>query len=79
MARELGLSAKKFDRLANQRQEPWKRPLPEFIEHLYFKRFAKTVPDRAVSIEKRFEEIEAKKASRRATRLARGDDKSQSG
>lgn len=45
MARELGLNPKKFGGLANDRQEPWKRPLPEFIEELYFKRFGKTQPD----------------------------------
>jgi len=45
MARELGLNPKKFGGLANNRQEPWKKPLPEFIEELYFKRFGKTQPD----------------------------------
>lgn len=79
MARELGLNPKNFGGLANQRQEPWKRPLPEFIEHLYFKRFAKTVPHRVVSIEQNFQETEAKKAARRVARLARGDDVSEGG
>jgi len=32
MARELGLNPKKFGGLANTKQEPWKLPLPEFIE-----------------------------------------------
>lgn len=45
MARELGLSPKKFDGLANTRQEPWKLPLPEFIEELYFKHFNRRRPD----------------------------------
>lgn len=45
MARELGLNPKKFGGLANTHQEPWKKPLPEFIEELYFKRFKKTKPD----------------------------------
>ena len=31
MARELGLNPRKFDKLANEKQEPWKKPLPEFI------------------------------------------------
>jgi hypothetical protein len=39
IARELGLSPKKFGGLANTRQEAWKLPLPEFIEELYFKHF----------------------------------------
>jgi hypothetical protein len=51
MARELGLNPKKFGGYANQRQEPWKRPLGEFIEQLYFKRFNKTEPDRVLSME----------------------------
>jgi len=39
MARELGLNPKKFGKIANHRQEPWKVPLPQFIEEIYFKRF----------------------------------------
>lgn len=34
MARELGMNPKKLCGLANHRQEPWKRPLPEFIQAL---------------------------------------------
>jgi hypothetical protein len=45
MARELGMNPKKFGSLANHKQEPWKAPLPEFIEDLYFKRFKKDRPD----------------------------------
>jgi hypothetical protein len=51
MARELGLNPKKFGSLANHRQEPWKAPLPEFIEKIYFKRFGKTQPDNIRPIE----------------------------
>jgi len=29
MARELGLNPRKFGKLANEKQEPWKKPLPE--------------------------------------------------
>lgn len=42
MARELGMNPKKFGSLANHKLEPWKAPLPEFIENLYFKIFKKT-------------------------------------
>ena len=45
MAKELGLNPKKFGGLANTKQEPWKVPLPDFIEEIYFKRFGKTRPD----------------------------------
>jgi hypothetical protein len=45
MAREIGMNPKKFGSLANHKQEPWKAPLPEFIEKIYFKRFKKDKPD----------------------------------
>jgi len=45
MARELGLNPKKLGGYANHRQEPWKRPLPEYIEELYLKRFGKAQPE----------------------------------
>jgi hypothetical protein len=32
MARELGMNPKKLGKLDNHRQEPWKSPLPRFIE-----------------------------------------------
>jgi len=51
MARELGLNPSKFGKLANEKQEPWKKPLPEFIEEIYFKRFVKKQPDGVESIE----------------------------
>ena len=41
MARELGLNPAKLGKLDNHRQEPWEAPLPEFIEHIYFKRFGR--------------------------------------
>ncbi|MGD9202224.1 MAG: hypothetical protein PVI26_11715 [Chitinispirillia bacterium] len=44
MARELGMNPKKFGSLANHKQEPWKVPLPIFIEDIYFKRFKKEKP-----------------------------------
>lgn len=44
MARELGMNPKKLGSIANHKQEPWKAPLPEFIEHLYTKRFKRRVP-----------------------------------
>jgi hypothetical protein len=39
MARERNLNPRKFEKLANEKQEAWKQPLPEFIEEIYFKRF----------------------------------------
>lgn len=64
MARELGLNPKKFNSLANHKQEPWKVPLSQFIERLYFKHFGKEMPDTVVSIEDRAALIAAKKQAR---------------
>jgi hypothetical protein len=41
MARELGLNPGKLGKISNHRQEPWKAPLPQLIEHLYVKRFGR--------------------------------------
>ena len=45
MARELGLNPDKLGKIDNHRQEPWKAPLPEFIEEIFYKRFKKERPD----------------------------------
>jgi hypothetical protein len=68
MARELGLNPKKFGKLANHKQEPWKAPLPVFIEHLYFKHFGKERPDTVKSIEQMVKEKKRKKAERKERR-----------
>jgi hypothetical protein len=46
MARELGMNPMKLGSIDNHRQEPWKAPLPEFIEHLYFNRFGRLAQNR---------------------------------
>ena len=51
MARALGMNPRKLGGLANHKQEPWKAPLPQFIEDLYFERFQKERPDTIRSIE----------------------------
>lgn len=66
MARELGMNPKKLGGKANHKQEPWKIPLPEFIEHLYFKRFGKTRPDNVRSIEQMVQDKKRKRAERQA-------------
>lgn len=68
MARELGMNPRKLGSLANHKQEPWKAPLPVFIEQIYRKRFGKTQPDRVVTIEERVQELAAKKAEKRERR-----------
>ena len=44
MARELGMNPAKLGKIDNHKQEPWKAPLPQFIEELYLKRFGRTAP-----------------------------------
>ena len=44
MAREPGMNPKKFGKIANEKQEPWKTPLPAFIEHIYLERFGRNKP-----------------------------------
>jgi hypothetical protein len=51
MARELGMNPRKLGSLDNHRQEPWKRPLPQFIEELYHKRFQRLHPDHVVRLD----------------------------
>lgn len=52
MARELGMNPRKLGKIANHRQEPWKAPLPQFIEHLYLKRFGRERPQTVLPAEK---------------------------
>ena len=63
MARELGLNPKKLGKVANHDQEPWKLPLPQFIERLYVKRFGRERPAVVTSIEERARAHAAEKAA----------------
>jgi hypothetical protein len=65
MARELGMNPKKFGKIANEKQEPWKAPLPAFIEHIYLKRFGRDRPSDVKSIEEVFRAKAKKKEERR--------------
>ena len=72
MARELGLNPKKFGSLGATRQQPWKLPLHEFIEKIYFKRFNKRRPDQVRSIEQTVADKARKKAQNKARKEAAG-------
>ena len=65
MARELDMNPTKFGSLANHHQEPWKEPLPDFIESLYFKRFNKEKPENARSVEQIVKDKKKKQAERK--------------
>jgi hypothetical protein len=71
MARELGMNPKKLGKLDNADQQPWKLPLPAFIEHLYRKRFKKDRPDVVLSIEERARLGEQKNEAKRHARRQR--------
>jgi hypothetical protein len=66
MARELGLNPKKFGSMDNHKQEPWKTPLPVFIEELYLKHFGKIRPDNIRSIRQLEQKDQEKKSEKAA-------------
>ncbi|MBC8391965.1 MAG: hypothetical protein H8E17_05295 [Deltaproteobacteria bacterium] len=76
MARELGINPKKFGKLDNHKQEPWKAPLPIFIEDLYFKRFGKDRPENVRSIEQMVKDKKKKQFENKQRKL-RTKEKSQ--
>lgn len=61
MARKLGLNPDKLGKTDNHKQEPWKAPLPQFIEHIYFKRFKREEPETVKALTQILKEMEAKK------------------
>ena len=68
MARESGMNPIKLGRLDNHKQESWKMPLREYIEHLYLKRFGKSSPDNITTVEERLRLAQQKKETRRASK-----------
>lgn len=77
MARELGLKPNKLGSLANTKQQPWKAPLPVYIEQIYAKQFKRSQPESVISIEERARLQAQKKAARReAKRKARASSES---
>ena len=74
MARELGMNSAKLGKLDNHRQEPWKLPLPQFIEKIYLKRFGRRAPDIVMSIEERVRLNHEKKEARRAAKQQRATE-----
>ena len=70
MARELGMNPTKLGKLDNSDQEPWKAPLPEYIQHLYRKRFGRETPMQVRSIEEMIRGEREKKEAKRARKEA---------
>jgi len=69
MARELGMNPKKFGSLANHNEEPWKEPLPDFIESLYLKGLNKQKPENARSVEQIVKDKKKKQLERKEKKL----------
>ncbi len=70
MARELGFNPKKLGRIDNHKQEPWKDPLPVFIQDLYFERYKRALPLKVLSMEDWAREKVKKKEEKRKTAQA---------
>ncbi|TWT83747.1 hypothetical protein CA13_52140 [Planctomycetes bacterium CA13] len=70
MARELGLNPKRFSSYANCKEQPWKLPLPQYIEALYEKSFGKNLPDNVLSIEQMAAHHLAKRKAKKAAKAA---------
>ena len=71
MARELGLNPDKFGKIDNHKQEPWKAPLPQFIEEIYFKRFKREEPETVKSLKQIMAEMDLKKKRQKAKKEER--------
>lgn len=71
MAAELGMDPRSLGKLDNHRQERWKLPLPEFIEHVYAKRFGRDRPAEVLSVEERARRRAAHKAAKKEAKRAR--------
>ena len=65
MARELGLNPAKLGGMANDHQERWKAPLPQFLEQLYRKRFGVPGPAEVISLEELLSRQQARKEEKR--------------
>lgn len=73
MARELGLNPDKLGKIDNHKQEPWKAPLPQFIEHIYFKRFKREEPETVKPLKQILKEMETKKKLQKEKRRNGGN------
>jgi hypothetical protein len=68
MAIELNLNPRKLGKLVPNRSQAWKRPLPEFIEEIYFRQFKRPAPKKIVSLGAWEANLKAAKARKKETR-----------
>ncbi len=74
MAQELGMNPKKLGGMVNHKQEPWKMPLPQFIEHSYQRQFGKKMPDDLRSMEMKVAENRDRKEMKKKSNKVALDD-----
>ena len=55
----------KLGKIDNHKQETWKAPLPQFIEHIYFKRFKREEPLAVSSLKDIIADDKAKKEKKK--------------
>jgi hypothetical protein len=68
MARELGLNPDKLGKIDNNKQEPWKALLKEFIEDIYLKQFKKSEPENIRSLKQILQDEKRKKEEKKKKR-----------
>ena len=71
MARELGLTPDKLGKIDNHKQEPWKTPLPQFIENIYFKRFRREEPETVKPLKQILAELAVRKKQKKKEKEGR--------
>jgi len=64
------MNPKRLSGLSSNSKQPWKLPLPQYIEKLYLERFEKESPDVVRTIEQTAAEHVAKREARKAAKEA---------
>ena len=67
----------KLGKIDNHRQEPWKAPLPEFIEEIFSKRFKKERPDVVKPLKQILKEQEIKDKAKKKEKEIRRKEREQ--
>ena len=74
MARELGLNPDKLGKIDNHRQEPWKAPLPEFIEEIFYKPLKQILKEQEIKTKTKKKEKEIRRKEREQEQINNGTD-----
>lgn len=75
MARELGFKPTSLPKIDNHKQEPWKTPLPQYIEYLYEKRFKREQPEVFKSLKQQLKDDESRREAKKKAKDAHRDEK----